>query len=161
MNGLDMYATAMAMDGANLYITNRDKHTIQRVDISTGNIAAFAGTSGASGWLDGIGVSARFNRPCNIAISGSLLLVADVENRTFREISILTGKVSSTTIGNPGADGPATMARVWMPADVTTDGINLYIADAGNHTIRMMNLSTGIFSTLAGNMGNGLIILLG
>ena len=152
--GLDIYLTAMTSDGNNLFITNRDKNIIYKYDLSTGNLMTFAGTSGASGWLDGIGMSARFNHPCSITRSGSFLLVTDVENRTIRKISTLTGEVTSTAIGNPGKDGPAAIATVYMPADVTTDGINLYIADAGNHTIRMMNLSTGIFSTLAGNRGN-------
>jgi len=154
INELDLYSSAMTTDGKNLYITNGDKHTVQKVDVTTGNIAVFAGTSRATGWLDGIGVSARFNRPVSISRSGSFLFVIDAENRTIRKISTLTGEVVSTVIGSPGVDGPAAMARVWMPADVTTDGINLYIADYGNQTIRMMNLSTGTFSTLAGNRGN-------
>jgi len=74
------------------------------------------------GWT-ALEVSARFNRPVSISKSGSFLFIVDAENNTIRKISIITGEVTSTVIGNPGVDGPAAIARVWMPADVTTDGI--------------------------------------
>jgi DNA-binding beta-propeller fold protein YncE len=49
-----------------------------------------------------------------------------------------------------GADGIGTQANFNNPAGVATDGINLYVVDASNQTIRKVVIATGETSTLAG-----------
>ncbi|MBI5236170.1 MAG: hypothetical protein HY886_07980 [Deltaproteobacteria bacterium] len=39
------------------------------------------------------------------------------------------------------------------PYGVTTDGINLYVADTSNHAIKKIVISTGVVTTLAGTVG--------
>ena len=46
-----------------------------------------------------------------------------------------------------------TSASFRNPKGITTDGTNLYVVDTWNHTIRMMNISTGQVSTLVGSPG--------
>lgn len=48
-------------------------------------------------------------------------------------------------------DGPRTQAQFNAPEDVAVDEFdNLFIADTGNHAIRMINATTGLVSTIAG-----------
>jgi hypothetical protein len=62
------------------------------------------------------------------------------------------------TIAGNAANGSAaaagTAAGFWNPAGITTDGVNLYIADSGNNTIRKVSLAFGNVTTLAGSAGN-------
>ncbi len=50
-------------------------------------------------------------------------------------------------------DGTGAAARFSLPFGCTTDGTNLYVADASNHTIRQVVIETGVVTTLAGTAG--------
>lgn len=64
-------------------------------------------------------------------------------------VSTFAGKA-----GMPGAtDGNSIRARFDAPKGITTDGINLYIADFNNHTIRKIDLASGTVTTVAGMAG--------
>jgi len=56
--------------------------------------------------------------------------------------------------GNPAngfINGNSGDARFNLPLGITTDGVSLFIADAGNNAIRRIDISTGTVTTLAGN----------
>ena len=71
----------------------------------------------------------------------------------IRKIVISTGAVTtlagSTSSGSTNATG--TSARFKNPRGLTTDGTNLYVADAYNHRIRKIVIETGVVTTLAGS----------
>ena len=55
----------------------------------------------------------------------------------IRKIVIATGVVTTLAGKNWGyADGTGTSADFSVPKGITTDGTNLYVADAWNHRIR-------------------------
>ena len=59
---------------------------------------------------------------------------------------------SSTSSGYSGDGGQATAAKLAYPGGVALDSSgNVYIADTYNHRIRMVMVSTGIISTIAGS----------
>jgi DNA-binding beta-propeller fold protein YncE len=64
-------------------------------------------------------------------------------------VSTLAGKASMAG----AADGISTRARFDAPKGITTDGINLYVADLNNHTIRKIDIASGMVSTIAGLAG--------
>jgi len=54
----------------------------------------------------------------------------------------------------PGyVDATGVNARFDLPANVATDGTNLYVADTANNVIRKIAISTGAVTTLAGTAG--------
>jgi len=83
--------------------------------------------------------------------------VADTSNHLIRKIVISTGGV--TTIAGTGslgsANGTGTSASFNSPAEITTDGTNLYVADRSNHLIRKIVISTGAVTTVAGTGSSG------
>jgi len=119
----------------------------------TNSVTTFAGTPLS---VDGIGTSARFNRPIGITSDGTNLYVADTMSHTIRKIVISTG-ATSTIAGTPGcpgsSDGVGAAAKFNEPRGITTDGTNLYIADYFNNLIRKLDIATGAVTTLAGTIG--------
>ncbi len=125
----------------------------------TGAVTTFAGPSAGtttSGDTDGIGNAARFNGPTGITTDGTNLYIAEASNNKIRQIVISTGAVS--TLAGPSAgtttsgdtDGTGNAARFNLPSAITTDGTNLFVADAFNAKIRKIVISTGVVTTLAG-----------
>jgi hypothetical protein len=155
----------VASDGVgNLFVA--DYCTIRKVVIATGAVTTLAGSPGDTGiddgtsspgnfyGNDGTGSAARFHQLSGITSDGAgNLFVAD--EHSIRKIVIATAAVT-TFAGDPGwagrADGTGTVARLYAPAGLTSDGAgNLFVADSGNCTIRKIALATGMVTTLAGS----------
>ncbi len=113
--------------------------------------------SGNAGFKDGN--SADLNKPIRFAAyTENSIIFADINNHAIR-IATIDGKVT-TIAGGPNKegylDGPAETAKIKSPHGVAYDKKNdkIYVAEAGNHTIRVITKnSEGGFevSTLAGN----------
>jgi hypothetical protein len=138
-----------------IYTTDAGGHAIYKLTAAGGSIGVFAGAVGKPGAANGSGTAARFRAPAAIGInpaSGDLVL-ADTGNHTTRTVS--AGAASADLAGFPGsagfADGAGFSALFRNPAGIASDAAgNTYIADTGNHVIRMVT-SSGVVTTLAGS----------
>lgn len=149
------FPAGITTDGTNLYVAD-GSHTIRKIVISSGEVTTLAGTVGTSGFIDATGTAARFNYPAGITTDGTNLYVTETSNHIIRKIVISTGVVSifAGTVNNSGTtDATATAAKFNVPIGITTDGTNLYVADASNHTIRKIVISSVVVTTLAGTAG--------
>ena len=169
--------TGMALDGAgNLYIADSAHNRIRMVCASAtsatikgtvctgaGIISTVAG-NGNPAYLGDNGPSstATVNDPSGVALDGAgNLYIADTGNDAIRMISAATGVITTIAGGGSGCAGQtdtvgdgcgATSAKLNLPQGVTLDSAgNVYIADTGNHRIRMISIVTGLISTVAGN----------
>jgi sugar lactone lactonase YvrE len=108
-----------------------------------------AGNAGY-GTADGIGSAARFYEPQGVAVdSNGVFYVTDSNNSTVRSITpgVSAGQTNWTVStlaglgGSPGSvDGLGSVARFNLPNGIAAGGAgNLYVADTGNSTIRMMS----------------------
>jgi DNA-binding beta-propeller fold protein YncE len=141
----------LAPDGY-LYVADRGNHRIRRVHTLNGIVTTLAGT-GAAGFADGSGVSARFNHPAGIAAGrDGMVYVADASNHRIRRIALATGSV--TTLAGDGTaglvDGIGSAARFNYPTGIAlgTDG-KLYVADGANKSLRRIDPATGAVTTHA------------
>ncbi len=87
------------------------------------------------------------------------LYISEYEAQVVRKVVASTGIISvyaGTGLGGYSGDhGPATSAKLNEPGDLALDATgNLYISDAYNQVVRMVNARTGIITTVAGN-GSG------
>lgn len=139
--------------GANrtAYVADRNNHTIRKID-AEGTVTTYAGLAGVSGAVDGPAASARFSAPRAVAVdSDGTVYVAEVQ-QTIRAIT--PGGIVSTVAGlastSGSTDGTGSAARFFQPSGIAVDSAhNLYVADAGNHTIRKI-APGGVVTTLAG-----------
>jgi gliding motility-associated-like protein len=114
------------------------------------------GTAGFSG-DGGVATRAKFNIPVGICFDpGGNMYVADYGNQRVRKVAVNTGIVS-TVAGNgiggfSGDGGLAINAELNHPTWLLADNHNhLYITDYLNLRVRMVDLVTGIITTVAGN----------
>lgn len=130
--------------------------------------------SGKSGSADGVSFNAQFHTPVGIARAAKagggggnpqeVLFIADSGNHTIRRVAFMLSfegcpvPWNVTTLagaaGQPGsADGKGSAARFDTPRGIAAlpDG-TLYVADAGNHTIRRIT-PDGTVTTIAGVPG--------
>jgi sugar lactone lactonase YvrE len=152
------YPQGMAADtSGNIYIADSGNGTI-RVLTRAGRVETFAGAAGDLGTDNGDRLlRARFIVPIDVAwdITGTLY-VSDHSSHTIRAISsdrnVTTIAGVAGTVGS--GDGFRDRARFHAPAGIALDPAgNLWIADSGSHTIRMMT-GDGFVTTIAGVPGS-------
>lgn len=157
--------TGAAVDSAgNLYIADANDGVIRKVSAATGEITTVAGTVLSSGFSGdkGPATSATFSTPVAVAVdaAGDLFIV-DQGNVRIREISAATGDINTIagngSTGYTGDNNQATNATFKSPFGIAVNpaGTLVYIADSGNNVVRLVNLTTGIITTYAGNGTEG------
>ncbi|WP_410210311.1 hypothetical protein [Aquirhabdus sp.] len=144
---------------SNVYVADTSNSSIRKIS-PTGvvtTIAGMIGNLGMAGSTDGFGFNAEFFQPTGIAVDKSgNVYVADSENSTIRKISGNQVTTFAGTAGIQGAlDGTGSTAQFYYPTGISTDSSgNVYVADAGNNTIRKITPS-GIVTTVV-NSSNAL-----
>jgi sugar lactone lactonase YvrE len=149
--------TGVAVDQAgNLYVADWGNNTIRKIS-RFGLVSTLAGQARQSGSSDGIGSAARFYGPSAVAVdSTGNIFVADTWNFTIRKIT--PAGMVTTLAGSAGeqasVDGVGSSARFSNPSAVAVDGAgNVFVADQGNFTIRMISPS-GVVTTVGGSPGH-------
>ncbi|WP_310558314.1 putative Ig domain-containing protein [Flavobacterium sp.] len=153
------YPTGIAVDSSgNIYVADTGNNIVRKIT-PAGIVTTFAG-SGISGDINGVNLSARFNRPTGIAIdiSGNIY-IADWLSNKIRKI---TAGVVSTFAGRGGigdVDGPSNVAIFNSPIGLTVDiNGNVYVADRDNNKIRKITpegvVSTFVSSKTVSNDGS-------
>ncbi len=153
-DSITFYSPAdVAVDAAgNIYVADYGNDLIRKIT-PAGLVSTLAGT-GVQGDINATGALASFNRPSGVAVDANgNVYVADQGNSQIREITpagVVTTLAGGDTTGT--TNGPGASATFFNPTGVAVDPKgNVYVADAGNNLIRLINTS-GIVSTYAGSV---------
>lgn len=144
----------VTVNGSRVYISDTSNNRIRMVDRTTGIITTVVG-SGATSPIDNVlANSTGLNNPNHMAVDGPLLYIADVSNSRIRVVNasgIIT-TFAGSSIGFSGDGALATSAQLKTPKGISIDTLNnlVYIADSGNHRIRVVNRTSNIITTIAG-----------
>ncbi len=148
--------SAIAVDvSGNLYVADYGNNLIR--EITPGGLVSTLAGSGNQGSINAKGALASFSQPTGIGVDAAgNVYIADAGNNLIREITpagLVTTLAGGDTTGT--VNGPGAVATFDDPAGVALDGLgNIYVADAGNDLIRLIN-SAGTVSTFTGNgIGN-------
>ena len=128
------------------------------------NVTTFIG-SATSGSADGLGTSARLNKPYSVALSGSAgsayLFVADTYNHKIRAVTragdvttLVGGGAGGTSWGSTGGVGTASLFYFPYGVAVTSAG-NVLVADTYNCRVRVVSPDGQSTTTLAGGGATG------
>jgi len=148
-------------DAGNLYIADSGNHRIRKVSAGGNTISTVAG-NGTPGSGSGPATGAVLFDPRGLSFDAAGgLFIADTGNH--RVVSVTGVMTESATVsnvagnggaGSEGDGGPATIAGLTSPGDVAIDGSIIYIADTGNHKIRVID-ALGVINTFAGTGAAG------
>jgi hypothetical protein len=149
----------ITFDGSSIFVADTGNHAIRKVTPAgnVGDVTTLAG-DGTPGYIDNTsGASARFSSPVSLASIGSDLYVSDTGNHVIRIVNTTNLGFANTLAGSPQvsgfADGSGALARFDSPEGIASDGLSppsLYVADTGNHVVRLVTLG-GSVTTVAGN----------
>ena len=149
---------AFSPDGLQMYFVDSFNMTIRRFGLLSGRVETLAGRAGIQGADDGVGSEATFEGPRGIVVTaaGDALIIADGFNCTLRWLDLQTREVT-TLAGAPrdcaDVDGDLETARFRLIIGMVMhpNGRDLYIADRGNNSIRLLDLEAGSVRTIAGD----------
>jgi streptogramin lyase len=145
-----------------LLICDIGNHRIRRVDLRKGMIETWAGTGERKPTPDGAPIAGTpLNGPRAITSDpeGNLYLVLREGNAVYR-MDVRAGKIfhvaGTGESGYTGDGGPAKLAKLSGPKGISwaPDG-SLYLADTESHTIRRVDLKSGVITTVAGTGKRG------
>lgn len=150
----------VAVDAAGNYYFS-SSNAVFKVD-GSGTLTLLAG-NGRPGFSGdgGPAPQAQLNAPQGIAVDAAGdLFIADSGNNRIRKVTpdgIIHTIAGQGTGGFFGNEGPATQAMIHAPGGVAVNGSgNLYIADTGNHDVRLVT-PDGIIHQFAGNSYAGFL----
>jgi sugar lactone lactonase YvrE len=138
-----------------LLVTTRGTGRVVKVDLDAGTLSFVAGT-GIRGYNGEIAATkAKLATPRGVTVGpDGTVYVSDTGNHLVRSISADGRLVNLAGIperqGHTGDGGLAVDAGVDTPVGIAIEGNRLYFADSGSHTIRFVDLDTGIIDTFAG-----------
>lgn len=147
-----------------LMISDIGNHRVRRIDMKTGIIETWLGTGDKSATPDGAplaGTAINGPRAIDLDPKGNLYLALREGNAVYK-VDVAAGKfvhlAGTGDKGYTGDGGDARKARLSGPKGIawSPDG-GVYIADTESHTIRRIDLKSGLISTIIGNgqRGNG------
>ena len=142
--------------GEQLMICDIGNHRIRAVDLPTGTIDTIGGTGERLPTPDGAPLKGTpLNGPRTMVIDrdGTIYLALREGNALYRidpKTRTLHHLAGTGEQGWSGDGGPARAAKLSGPKGLALSGRNLYEADTESHTIRRVNLDTGVITTVLG-----------
>jgi len=135
-----------------LYVADAENHLVRAIDVASGAVRTVAGTGRqlrtAADLRDG-----ALSSPWDLAVADDALFVAMAGVHQLWKIGLATGEARphAGARGENLMDGPLLEALLAQPMGLTTDGRDLYFADAESSAIRRASVDVGgSVSTLVG-----------
>ncbi len=183
-NRADPPPTAVAVDGVgDLFVAYGPANRVEELParssrqfglhLTAGKLVAVAGT-GTPGFAGdgGTAPTAQLDDPTGVAVDGSgNVFISDTANCRLRVVAATTGTRFGTAMteghlytvagngicGSSGDGGPSLQAELWDPGALAMGpGGQVFVADQGNRTIRVLAPQTGTYfgvSLIAGELG--------
>ncbi|PKK82399.1 MAG: hypothetical protein CVT49_13990 [candidate division Zixibacteria bacterium HGW-Zixibacteria-1] len=144
--------SGITTDGKKLYFADSETSSIRSADLDpSGRVETIIGEDLFEyGDVDGSINKARLQHPLGVVYHDDLLYIADTYNSKIKIID--PAKKTSVTFAGTGrsgyADGVLSKAQFNEPSGLTVLDNKLYVADANNHLIRIIDLDTKMVSTM-------------
>lgn len=143
----------------NLYIIDGRGSRIRKVSAATGLISTVGGTGVAGYSGDGGAATSAQISPSRLCVDAANRIVFLDSTHRIRRIDQSTGLIN--TLAGTGVSGytitggQASTAMLANPDGICAFANSVWFAEKDNHTIRRINLTTGVLETIAGNGSAG------
>ena len=157
----------VVFDAGKIFVADYKNNLIRGIDALTGAVTTLAGGGSingtAAGRRDGAGRNASFTQPCGITRFNGTTFVADTDNNLIRSVGSSPSYAVDTVagggtapIGSGFADGAGSAALMNSPLFISERAVDntFYFSDA-NSLIRAVDASSGVVTTLAGDVFSG------
>lgn len=146
----------------NLYICDIGNHVIRMVDMSTQRISTFAGTGKPGKTANNAPIEGTpLNGPRSLDFDrqGDLWLATREGNQVFRfdmKAKLIYHIAGTGASGFTGNGGQAILATLKGPKGIALDKEgNVFLADTESHTVRKINVTTGVIDVVVGDGTKG------
>ena len=149
--------SGITTDGKELFVVDSEGSAVRRIGLGPdAAVSTIVGTSDQPngrclfnfGDRDGAGDAARLQHPLGVLFHDGGLFVADSYNHKIKRVDLERGEIT-TFLGDGKPGDQNDPPRFSEPAGLAIAGDTLYIADANNHQIRTVDLTTKRVATLA------------
>lgn len=135
----------------NVFVADLSNLLIRRIT-PTGVVTTVAGSPGQTGYVNGTGAAARFNRPHALAIDAAgTLYVADSSNLLIRKVTaagVVTTLAGRFNVGGH-ADGSASQAVFMLPDSIAVDAVgNVFVGESQSHVVRRISPEGNVTTVL-------------
>lgn len=147
--------------GSDLFISERGNHAVRK--LTSGTVSTVAGVKDGNHGVQGEGSLAgesELDTPTGVAADEWGVFVADTNNHRIRYVDtngFVTDYAGSGQQGDTNADGKAQKAKLNGPQGLGWDATQpvashrkLYVADTGNHRVKVVNTETRTIAAVAG-----------
>ncbi|ETW94559.1 MAG: hypothetical protein ETSY1_34325 [Candidatus Entotheonella factor] len=145
--------SGLAGDRQQLYVADTEVNALRVLSLDPNGMTTTVAGGGlfTFGDRDGPGRTVKLQHPQGVAVSRGRVFIADTYNHKIKQFDPATGQVHTLAgTGTAGyRDGTLDQALFYEPGGLSVDGDKLYVADTNNHRIRVIDLMTGVVSTLA------------
>ena len=143
--------SGLTTDGECLFVADSEISSIRAVSLDPrgGHVRTVVGQGLFDfGDVDGARADVRLQHPLGVAFVDGTVYVADTYNNKIKSISLPACRASTLAgSGLPGyRDGLSVESRFNEPAGITHARGTLYVADTNNHSIRAVDIETGVVS---------------
>lgn len=153
------YPSGITVDNVgNIYLSDIINNQVVKVDMICGYAIVIAGTGSKGDTENIIATSTKLNNPFGLAVDSSYnVYICDRGSNKIKFIdftsSYLTTIVGTGQGGFYGDGGHAVHCQLYFPHDIVLDEDtnSMYIADTENCRIRVIDTTTNIINTIAGN----------
>ncbi|MGI8554938.1 MAG: thioredoxin-like domain-containing protein [Pyrinomonadaceae bacterium] len=142
------------LNGENLYVADTENHAIRKINLTTKKVETISGDGKQAAFrsVGGNAKTSELSSPWDLVKLGDALYIAMAGTHQIWKLDLAKNTVApfAGTGAEARRDGKLDEAAFAQSSGITTDGKNLFIADAESNVIRKIDLQTGTVETLVG-----------
>jgi thiol-disulfide isomerase/thioredoxin len=145
----------MALDGEVLYVADTENHLLRQLDLKARTVTTIAGTGvqALGQYRRGSARAVALSSPWDLTLEKGILYIAMAGSHQIWAMNLQHGEIGPYAGSSQEAriDGPLMEAALAQPSGITSDGVNLFVADSEISAIRAVSLNPkGNVSTIVG-----------